>query len=182
MSDFPTLTTERLRLREIFPDDALTLFRIHGDANAMQWFGCDAQSELQEAEKMIAGWRNMPSPGRRWGIVQKSDNALIGTCGLFKWNINWKSCTLGDELDRQCWRQGYMHEALSAVFQWGFITMELNRIEAQVHPDNIASLQLLNKHGFVREGLLRQAGYWNGQHQDMVQHALLREEYAPPSA
>ena len=87
--NFPILETDRLILREIIAADAHALLDIHGNAEAMRWFGTDPLSDLQQAEKVIeafAGWRQMPSPGTRWGIQSKSSNEFLGTCGLFKWN------------------------------------------------------------------------------------------------
>ena len=73
-----------------------------------------------------------------------------------------------------------MHEALQAVIPWGLATMQLNRIEALVHEDNAASLGLLAKLGFVQEGRLRQVGFWNGRHHDMLQLSLLAGEWGGP--
>jgi ribosomal-protein-alanine N-acetyltransferase len=186
MNDFPTLETERLLLREIVTIDAPTLFDIHGDVEAMRWFGTDPLVDLQQAERLIetfAAWRQMPNPGTRWGIQRKFDNQLLGSCGLFKWNRGWRSCIVGYELARSARGAGFMLEALSAALAWGFEHMELNRVEAQVHPDNAASLKLLRALGFVQEGHMREAGFWLGEHHDLLQFALLRREYpTPPSS
>jgi ribosomal-protein-alanine N-acetyltransferase len=72
--------------------------------------------------------------------------------------------------------RGYMSEALSAAIRWGLTAMEVNRIEAQVHPSNQRSLALLRRLHFVEEGRLREAAYWGGQHHDMLQFSLLRQE------
>ncbi|OWY37877.1 GNAT family N-acetyltransferase [Xenophilus sp. AP218F] len=176
---FPTLTTQRLLLRELAADDAPALFAIHSDAEAMQWFGTDPLTEPAQALQLIEtfrGWRNQPNPGTRWGIVRQRDRQLIGSCGLFRWNLGWHCCALGYELARPAWGQGYMSEALGAILPWGFQHMALNRVEAQVHPDNAASLKLLRKLGFQQEGRLRQAGYWLGRYQDLLQLALLRQD------
>lgn len=69
-----------------------------------------------------------------------------------------------------------MNEALTAAIGYGFDTMQLNRIEAQVHPENTASVRTLETLGFLREGYQRQAGYWSGIHHDLLQFALLRSE------
>lgn len=180
MSDFPTLETDRLILREIVASDAPALYDIHSDARAMRWFGSDPLVNLQHAEKLIetfASWRQMPNPGTRWGIERKSDNRLLGTCGLFKWNRGWRSCIAGYELARSAWGAGFMVEALSAALTWGFEHMELNRVEAQVHPENVASIRLLRTLGFVEEGRLREAGFWLGEYHDLLQFALLQSEY-----
>jgi len=181
---FPSLTTSRLTLREIVPTDAASLLAIHGDREAMRWFGNDPITSLPEAEQLVktfAYWRKPPVLGTRWAIERDQDHRFIGTCGLFRWNRNWKSCTLGYELARDTWGGGLMTEALQAALAWGFESMALNRIEAQVHPENAASLKLLERFGFVKEGLQRQAGFWGGEHRDLLQLSLLRHEYRAPS-
>ncbi|MCD4506165.1 GNAT family N-acetyltransferase [Chromobacterium piscinae] len=179
--DFPTLHTPRLTLREITLDDAPALLGIHGDADAMRWFGTDPLTTLEQARQMVekfAGWRNLPAPGVRWGLAPREGGPLIGSIGLFKWNPGWRCCTLGYELARGRQGQGLMSEALRAALAWGFEHMELNRIEAQVHPDNQASLKLLERLDFKTEGRARQAGFWLGRYQDLINLSLLREESA----
>jgi [ribosomal protein S5]-alanine N-acetyltransferase len=180
---FPSLSTKRLQLREIVASDAPALLAIHGDRETMKWFGSDPLADLEAADKVIAGFANMrqqPNPGVRWGIVRAHaarGGVLLGTCGLFRWNRGWRTCLTGYELARQAQGQGYMTEALRAIFAWGFETMELERIEAQVHPLNTPSLALLRRLGFVEEGLLREAGLWMGERRDLVQLGLLKREF-----
>ncbi|MGC5700765.1 GNAT family N-acetyltransferase [Pseudomonas sp. NFXW11] len=180
MSDFPVLRTPRLILRELGPADVPALFAIHSDAQAMQWFGTEPITDYQQAEQLLAlfaSWRTLANPGTRWGIERHDQPGLLGTCGLFKWHRQWRSCAVGFELAKSAQGQGLMGEALQAIVGWGFAHMALNRIEAQVHPQNLASLKLLERQGFVREGVARQAGYWLGAHHDLVQYSLLRAEF-----
>ena len=72
--------------------------------------------------------------------------------------------------------------ALTAALSWGFRVMELNRIEAQVHPNNERSIGLLKRLGFVEEGRLRQAALWGNQYHDMLQYSLLEDEWRGDSA
>jgi ribosomal-protein-alanine N-acetyltransferase len=180
MSTFPGIETARLVLREIVADDAGALFAIHGDESLMRWFGVDPLKDLAGAEKLVelfASWRAQPNPGTRWAIQLKGQSDLIGTCGLFAWHRLWRKCTLGYELAASAQGNGYMHEALSAVLDWGFAHMELNRVEAQVHPENAASISSVSRLGFQHEGLLRELGYWRGQYHDMLQYSLLRKDW-----
>lgn len=131
---------------------------------------------------LFAGWRLQPNPGTRWALERRDQAGLIGTCGLFAWNRNWRKCALGYELAPQACGQGLMHEALQAVIGWGLAAMSLNRIEAQVHEDNRPSLTLLARLGFVQEGRLRQVAYWGGRHHDLLQWSLLASEWGPSAA
>jgi [ribosomal protein S5]-alanine N-acetyltransferase len=180
MNDFPRLETENLFLREIAETDAENLLSIHGDAHHMRWFGSDPLTDIGGAIKLVqtfAKWREEPVAGTRWGIQLKSAPGLIGTCGLFRWNRNWRTCVVGYEISPLHQGRGHMKEALARVLAWGFREMELNRVEAHVHPDNRASLALLATMGFVQEARLREIGYWAGSHHDLMLHSLLKREW-----
>lgn len=180
IAPFPQLTTQRLQLREITMADASDLLQVYGNAEVMRWFGTDPVTELAQVEAMIARWaglRQQADPATRWGIQRKGESTLLGTCGLFAVNRAWRKCTLGYDLALPAQGQGYMQEALHAVLDWGFTTLELNRIEAQIHPDNLASINLVLKLGFHREGVLRQVAFWGGNFHDLIQFSLLRNEW-----
>ncbi len=182
---FPTLDTPRLRLREMIASDAPALLAIHGDPVVMRWFGNDPLVDLDGAERLVenfAALRRLPAPGVRWGIETKASepapNALVGSCGFFRWNRGWRVCMVGYELAQHAQGRGYMREALVAAFGWAFERMDLDRVEAQVHPHNLASLTLLKRLGFADEGLMREAAAWGGRRHDMVALGLLRREFA----
>ena len=179
---FPSLSTRRLQLREIVASDAPALLAIHGDAETMKWFGTDPLADLEAAERVIAGFANLRQgqSGVRWGMVHADPargGALLGTCGVFRWNRGWRTCLTGYELARHAQGRGYMTEALRAIYAWAFDAMAVDRIEAQVHPLNTPSLKLLKRLGFVEEGLLREAGLWMGERRDLVQLGLLQREF-----
>jgi [ribosomal protein S5]-alanine N-acetyltransferase len=179
MHAFPRLESDRLVLREIVEDDAEVLFRILGDAEHMKWFGSDPLQSIDSTKVLIAafaGWRDLPSPGVRWGIELKKGNLLVGTCGLFGWHRSWRKCTLGFELAPGATGKGLMREALEIAISWGFAHMALNRIEAMAHEENTRSLSLLEGLGFVHEGRLREVGYWGGRHHDLLQYSLLASD------
>ena len=111
----------------------------------------------------------------------RGEPQLRGSCGLFAWNRGWRKCAIGYELAGNAQGRGYMHEALQAVLDWGFDNMALNRVEAQVHPENTASIRSLSRLGFRQEGLLRELGYWRGQYHDMLQYSLLRRDWGAAS-
>jgi [ribosomal protein S5]-alanine N-acetyltransferase len=177
---FPTLETDRLILREITPGDAPELFAIHGDAEAMKWFGNDPLDSIDGALKLIevfAEWRRMPNPGTRFGIELNDEPGLIGTCGLFRWNRSWQVCSIGYELAAAQQGKGYLNEAATAIVAWGFDAMQLNRVEAAIHPENAPSIALVKKIGFVEEGRAREAGFWGGKFHDLLQFSLLKSDW-----
>ena len=67
-----------------------------------------------------------------------------------------------------------MQEAMEAVLLYGFQKMKLDSVEANVNPFNAASIKLLEKNGFVREGYFRGNYYYNGKFLDSAIYALLQ--------
>ncbi|KXZ67792.1 GNAT family N-acetyltransferase [Acinetobacter venetianus] len=180
MTPFPILSTERLLLREIVMDDAPQLFEIYSNAEAMRWFGADPIRSISEAQKYVqifADWRTHPNPATRWGIQTQESDQLIGTCGLFKWEPDWRKCRIGYELSSSAWGNGYMTEALKTMIAWGFAHMQLNRIEAFIHPKNYPSLRLAENLAFKYEGHHREAGYWSNQFHDLLHYGLLKSDW-----
>jgi len=114
-----------------------------------------------------------------WGLEEKDTGCLIGVCGLFAWNREWRKCATGYELHVDAQGKGLMREALRAAYSWGFSEMGLNRIEAQVHPENTPSLRLIEAMGFRREGTLREIAYWGGVFHDLLQLSLLLRDWVP---
>jgi len=177
---FPVLDTSRLVLREIASADAPALFAIYEDREHMRWYGIEPFPDLAAVEariKTLIDLRRQTNPGTSWAITTRHHGALIGTCGLFAWNRAWRKCSVGYEIAKSAQGKGYMQEALTAALSWGFHTMAVNRIEAQVHPNNLRSVRLLQRLHFVEEGRLRQAAYWGNRFHDMLQLSMLREDW-----
>ncbi|PRC94173.1 GNAT family N-acetyltransferase [Solimicrobium silvestre] len=179
-SIFPELQTPRIKLRELTEKDADVLFAMHSNYSIMQWYGTDHMTQREDALALIttfANLRKLPSPGIRWGLCTHESNTLLGTCGFHRWNKEWNSCTIRYDLKVEARGKGYMQEALRCAIVWAFANMNLNRIEAQIHPNNRASILLVEKLGFVREGLARKAGYWGEQYYDLCFYSLLKSEF-----
>jgi ribosomal-protein-alanine N-acetyltransferase len=69
-----------------------------------------------------------------------------------------------------------MNEALTEVLKFGFQTIGLQSVEANVNPKNAASIKLLIKNGFNREAYFRENYYFNGQFLDSAIYSLINPE------
>jgi ribosomal-protein-alanine N-acetyltransferase len=112
-------------------------------------------------------------------IFRKEDSALVG--GLTLANIRRgvaQAGSLGYWLGEPFARRGYMTAAVSTLIPFAFSTLKLHRIEAACIPTNIASIRLLEKCRFTREGHARQYLCINGIWQDHLLFARLDSD--PP--
>lgn len=107
-------------------------------------------------------------------IFAAPQGRLVG--GLTLCNVRrgvTQSCTLGYWIGAKYANQGHMTAAVRAVVPFVFDSLELHRLEAACIPSNTASIRLLEKTGFRREGLARRYLRINGVWQDHLLYALL---------
>jgi len=175
----PVLLTSRLRLRPLSLDDAPAVFEIHADPQTVEYWGHDLMSQVGQAEELIRGNIEWVESGSSyyWAIEWRDRAGLIGTCTLFKLDQQNRHAEVGYILNRAFWGRGLMSEALSAMIDYAFNTLDLHRLEADTDPRNLASLALLEKFGFKREGLFRERWWVHGQWLDSDMLGLLRSEY-----
>jgi ribosomal-protein-alanine N-acetyltransferase len=114
-------------------------------------------------------------------IFRNADQALIG--GLTLTNIRRgvaQAGSLGYWMGAAHARHGYMTAGVRAFIPFAFTTMKLHRIEAACIPANIASMRLLEKTGFVREGYAREYLCINGSWQDHLLYARIKDDAPRP--
>lgn len=177
----PTLQTERLQLRPFTEADADALFALHSNANVLRFWDAPPWTEPARAERFLATCRQMvdDGTGARLAFDRLSDGAFLGWCSLAKWNPTFRSASMGYCLGEAAWGQGYATEAARAVLTWGFETLDLNRVQAEVDTRNAASARVLEKLGFVREGTLRANCIVNDEVSDSWVFGLLRRDWLP---
>jgi len=113
-------------------------------------------------------------------IFRKEDEALVG--GLTIANVRRgvaQAGSLGYWMGQPFARRGYMSAAVKAIAPFAFGALGLHRLEAGCIPTNRASSRLLEKCGFKYEGHARQYLCINGQWQDHLLYARLRDDPAP---
>lgn len=112
-------------------------------------------------------------------IFRSDDNALVG--GLTLANIRRgvaQAGSIGYWIGAPFARKGYMTEAVRALIPFCFRSLRLHRVEAACIPANSASIRLLERTGFTREGYARGYLCIDGAWQDHLLYAQLNEDFA----
>lgn len=170
------METTRLWLRQAKPTGLDTYLRIQTSEfvlrfNAMEPRTPDwAKSELERFQE----------DKNQLVLARKPDNQMIGMVTIHADDLRYgvDAFCLSYWLDEAHAQQGYMAEALGAVLPLLFLEREAEVASARVFSGNTASLRLLEKLGFQREGCLRKAvrGYQGIVHDDVL-FSILREEW-----
>jgi ribosomal-protein-alanine N-acetyltransferase len=124
----------------------------------------------------LARRRRPESPG--FLVCRAEDGAIVG--GI---NINeivrgpFKSGYLGYQIGAPFARRGYMTEALALTLKVAFGPLHLHRVEANIQPGNRASIALVRRAGFRREGLSPRYLKIGGRWRDHERWALTVEDW-----
>jgi RimJ/RimL family protein N-acetyltransferase len=106
---------------------------------------------------------------------------VVGGIGLIlQEGIHRRSADLGYWLGESVWGRGIATAAVRAYIRYGFNTFDLLRIYAGVFSWNPTSMRVLEKAGFIREGVLRQHVEKDGQILDLVLYAMTRDMLEKP--
>ncbi|MGE7843330.1 GNAT family N-acetyltransferase [Lysinibacillus sp. NPDC093712] len=135
-----------------------------------EYYTVDAQyKKIQESLYLMNSKREYT-----FGIYELGTNNLIGHISLYAIKrLPYSSAFVGYAMDEIYVGKGIVTEAVDLVVQFAFEQIGLHRVEAYVSTENNASIRVLEKSGFQREGLLRKLLYINGQWVDHYMYARL---------
>lgn len=183
LSDFDEieLSDEYILRRPIADEnDAETLLRMYANPSVAKYIPDDLMpSDMKSSIGIIEYYRNAINKGNMayWSIAKKSNNKMIGLIGFCDINYYNSRAEIAYELDPEYWRQGITLMAVKKISQIMFEKIGIKRIQANIVPDNISSLGLLNKAGFIMEGLLYSYRVFKGKQIDVVMVALSSDKY-----
>lgn len=176
---FPQLQGKRARLRGPRADDAGALFALFADPEVMRYWSRPPMTDRIEAEGLIAEINEafVQRTMLNWMLTTRDDDAVIGTCTLFRFEPRHRHAEIGYALRSDHWGRGLAGEAVTLALEWGFRTLALHRVEADIDPHNEGSRLLLQRLGFASEGLLRQRYFIDDVVSDTELFGLLANDW-----
>lgn len=173
------LETPRCILRPIEAADTEALYRIWSDVEVTEYLVMEPFQSMDQATEMIDLLQGLPAndEGMRWVIEERCSARVIGTCGFHRASWEHRKAEIGYEIARVFWGQGLIQEALKAMLNYCFLTLNFNRLEALVTRGNQRSSGLLASLGFIQEGILRDYEWARGCFQDQVIFSQLQREW-----
>lgn len=104
------------------------------------------------------------------------NDQVAGSIGIFRQgNIHFRTAELGYYIGEEFWGKGIMTEAVRLACKHVFDNTDIVRIYAEPFAENIGSCRVLDKNGFVLEGVMRKNAFKNGNFRDMKMYALIKE-------
>jgi len=175
---FPQLQGARVRLRGPRVEDVGPIFALFSDPRVMRYWSSAPMLEAGQAESKIAELLDAFEKRERinWLVTDK-EAAVIGTCALFHFDAKHRRAEIGYALHPDHWGKGLASEAVALAIDWGFRTLGLHRIEADIDPRNESSRRTLERLGFSSEGLLRERFFLGDEATDSEIFGLLAQDW-----
>ncbi len=177
--NLPHLETERLKFRKLTIRDTGDVFEYASVPEVSLYVTWSPHRTIADTKSFLKHMlfqyeKGIPSS---WGIELKETGKLIGTGGYLWWSTEHSKAEVGYVISDKYWNKGYMTEALKKILQFGFETMNLERIEARCFTENKASERVMQKCGMKLEGILRSSLYIKGKFSDFKLYSILKSEY-----
>lgn len=154
---FKILETERLLLRRLEDQDLSDLFALYSDPEIRRFYP-EGTLSLEETREELAWFKNghprHPELGL-WATLLKPAHQFIGRCGLLPWHLDGRDeVEVAYLIDKRFWGQGLGSEAAQAIAEYGFNTLNLERLICLIDEGNSASIRVAEKIGmrFERTG------------------------------
>lgn len=179
MKDFPELNTGRLRLRKIRHTDISSLLKYCNNEKISDQilnipFPYNEEDAIYRLNFVLQGFKNKER--YVFGITLKENDELIGEIGLHL-DKNNNSGQFGYWIAEPFWGRGIATEATAAILQFGFGSLDLNKIYATHYPDNIASGKVMLKNKMIKEAEMREHYKVNSAYRNVIQYRLTKKEY-----
>jgi RimJ/RimL family protein N-acetyltransferase len=176
------LRSERLLLRRLEPADAGALAAYRSEPEVAVYQSWDAPFPLAEAHALVrefaaadpaaVGWF-------QWAIERLGEPGIVGDIGVNRLE-DGRQAAIGYTVAPAFQRRGYAAEAVARMLDHLLVEQGLHRVSAECDTRNVASLRLLERLGFRREGHLRSSTWSKGAWSDDYLYAVLADEWRRP--
>ena len=178
----PTLEANRVILSPIDSSMALDLFNMWSTEGYAEISGFDKPEKISVVSAAVEDFRELNQSGCyfKWAIRNKMSGSFLGECELYAIRPQIRPCiewAIGFSLKKDVWGKGFMTEALERILKFACQEFIVNRIKADVLPENIKSRKILEKLGFEYEGLQKSKNFINGTFRSMALMAHTRQRY-----
>lgn len=166
----------RVFVRKPTEEDCQELLSLHQRSQEFHFPWAFPPSTEEECKDYISRCQNEDFQGLL--ICHLAHKKIVGVANLSQiFYKAFQSAYLGYYVDVNFANQGLMSEGISMVIDYAFNTLGLHRVEANIQPKNRASINLVNRLGFTKEGFSRRYLKINGAWRDHERWALTVEDW-----
>ena len=161
---FPILESERVVLRQFVDSDLENVFKGLSHPDIIKFYGIsfDSLDATKEQMKWFADLEKNEN-GIWWAVCSKDDGRFLGAGGLNNLSKENKKGEIGFWLLPENWGKGFMTESIPLIFNYGFNSIGLHRIEGFVETENESCKKALARLKFNLEETMRDCEIKNNE-------------------
>jgi ribosomal-protein-alanine N-acetyltransferase len=110
-------------------------------------------------------------------LHKKDSNDFIGEAGIIGCNPNANRCEIGYNLLPRYWRKGYATEITKAIVKYAFESLKFERVEALALQANTSSCRVLEKSGFLLEGVLKNYNHFEAGYRNVCYYGIISSDF-----
>lgn len=174
------IITQRLRLREFQRNDWPVVLAYQSDPRYLRFYPWEDRTE-QDVKEFVGAFlvlqKEQPRLNFQLVVEIKSERKLIGNCGIRIDEPGGYVANIGYEIDPEYWGNGYATEAASAMVNFGFLRLKMQRIWAECLAENCASARVLEKTGLQLSVFKPKQAFIKGRWHDQLVYAIDYQEW-----
>ncbi len=169
--------SEKLEYRLLNSNDAILLFNFNSSIDNIEFVPRTLYKSIDEAEALLSRFlKSMQDKTAVWWVVcNKQSGTAIGYGGLFDIDMGNHRAEIGYGFLKEFWGKGYASSIVDHITNYGFSDLKLHRIFGLVDPENSASIRVLEKNGYIIEGLMHDYYYARERFFDMTLLAIINK-------
>jgi len=174
------IKSDRLMMRQLRIEDADSVFAYRSNAVVNQyqgWIPTTINDVRDFITNKVSPEINLPGTWVQFVIIIKDNNQLIGDIGIHFLDSDAFQVELGCTLNKDHHGKGYATEALKEIINYLIDEWNKHRIIASIDPRNLPSVSLFERLGFRKEAHFRESYFMNGEWQDDLVYAILKDEW-----
>jgi [ribosomal protein S5]-alanine N-acetyltransferase len=174
------LTTARLALSFVTPTDLEAVHALHLLPETDRFNTMGIPENKEQTQKLLNEWLGLMQerpPKKYVFCLRDAENAVVGIAGINIGRLHYRDAEIWYKLYPSHWNKGYATETVMALLKHCFETLKLHRVQAGCAVENTASVRVLEKAGFLREGHCRKKLPIRGEWVDNYEFAVLKEDY-----
>jgi ribosomal-protein-alanine N-acetyltransferase len=162
---FPVYKTGRFLLRHFTESDLENVYLGLSNLQVIKYYGVHFKT-MEETRKQLEWFAELEKneTGIWWAVCSPDNSIFYGSVGLYYLNMELNKAELGFWLMPEFWGRGIITESAQLVIEYGFNTMHLKKIEAEVETENEMSKSVLKKLQFVHTGTKKDCEIKNGHY------------------
>lgn len=179
MNNPKQLLTDRLILRPVRIEDSKSIYRYRSNSLVNQYQGWIPKTidDVHDFIKTkVSSEIDIPNTWFQLVIIKTGNNELIGDIGIHFLGSDNFQVEVGCTLDQNYHGKGYATEALKAIMNFLFNSLNKHRIIASIDPRNTRSIELFERLGFRIEAHFKKSILINNEWVDDLIYAILKEE------